>query len=89
MLHALLHISTKNLFHTVLVSQLLMFKEVHVLVHCKFTALPDKILVRWKDVRKTNILQSDAAIVPDIGIPMVILPGRWRYDCAYGPEHNM
>ena len=80
------------LFHTVLVSQtLFVHSSTHVLVlHCKFPALPDKILIRWKDVRKTNILQSsDVAIVPDIGIPMVILPGSQHYDCAYGPERNM
>ena len=61
-----------------------------LVLHCKFPALPDKILIRWKDVRKTSIFQSsDAAIVPDIGIPMVILPGSQHYDCAYGPERNM
>ena len=92
LLHALLHISTKEFIsHSSGVTNTYVHSSTHVLVlHCKFPVLLDKILIRWKDVRKTSILQSsDVAIVPDIGIPMIILPGSWRYDCSYGPECNM
>ena len=30
----------------------------------------------------------NADVVPDIGVPMLILPGSRCYDCGYGQEHN-
>ena len=47
-------------------------------------------MVGWKYVRKTKPLHSDDSdVIPDIGIPMVILPCSQQYDFAYGPEWNL
>ena len=52
--------------------------------------MPSKIFIRWRDYKKTNVLKThNADVVPDIGVPMLILPGSHCYDCGYGQECNV